>query len=380
MTNSVRPIAVFSASLLGLEQEVLTVSRDPSSANRPHDIVDLRSDTLTQPTAEMRAAMAAAEVGDDVYGEDPTVRALEEETAAMLGKDAAVFTPSGTMANQIAILLHTRPGDSVICEEGAHIYLHEAGGGAALAGVQFDLVPLAERMSDAAVEAGCRREELHAATTALLCVENTHNRAAGRVLAAREMTRLAAKAHALGLHAHCDGARLWNAAVAAGEAERDLVAGFDTVAVCFSKGLGAPVGSAVAGAAEAMIRARKLRKRLGGGMRQAGVLAAGALFGLRARSRLAEDHRRAAVLAGGLQGLSAPGRAVEVQISDPPTNMVYWRMQGADGDALALALAQRGVRLLHVGGGWLRAVTHLGITDAGIVRALDCARATISKW
>ncbi|MDH3288692.1 MAG: aminotransferase class I/II-fold pyridoxal phosphate-dependent enzyme [Betaproteobacteria bacterium] len=349
------------------------MSSDPRTTASQHEIVDLRSDTLTQPTAEMRAAMMAAEVGDDVYGEDPTARALEEETAATLGKESAVFTPSGTMANQIAILLHTRPGDSVICEEGAHVYLYEAGGGAALAGVQFDLVPLPERMSDPAVEARCRREELHAATTTLLCVENTHNRAAGRVLTAREMTRIAAKAHALGLRAHCDGARLWNAAVAAGEAERDLVAGFDTVAVCFSKGLGAPVGSAVAGTAEAMARARKLRKRLGGGMRQAGVLAAAALFGLRARSRLAEDHRRAAMLARGLRGLSAPGRAIDVQISDLPTNMVYWRLQDVDGDALVLAFARRGVRLLHVGGGWLRAVTHLGITDAGIARALDCA-------
>ncbi len=348
---------------------------DSRTTGGPHEIVDLRSDTLTQPTAEMRAAMMAAEVGDDDYGEDPTVRALEAETAAALGKDAAVLTPSGTMANQIAILLHTRPGDSVLCEDGAHIHVYETGGGAALAGVQLDLVPLAERMSDAAIEARWLPEKVHAATTTLLCVENTHNRAAGRVLAAREMARIAGKAHALGLRTHCDGARLWNAAVAAGEPERDLVAHFDTVAVCFSKGLGAPIGSALAGPADAMNRVRKLRKRLGGGMRQAGVIAAAALFGLRARSRLAEDHRRAAALARGLQSLSAPGRMLDVQISDPPTNMVYWRLQGADGDALTAALAGRGVRMLHVGGGWLRAVTHLGITDAGIERALDSARA-----
>ncbi|HXV11318.1 MAG TPA: beta-eliminating lyase-related protein, partial [Burkholderiales bacterium] len=156
------------------------MSKDSTTAGGRDEVVDLRSDTLTRPTAEMRAAMMAAEVGDDVYGEDPTVRALEAETAQALGKDAAVFTPSGTMANQIAILLHARPGDSVICEEGAHVHVYEAGGGAALAGVQFDLVPLAERMSDAAIEARFRAEELHAATTTLLCVENTHNRAAGR--------------------------------------------------------------------------------------------------------------------------------------------------------------------------------------------------------
>lgn len=344
-----------------------------------HQTVDLRSDTLTRPSTEMRAAMLSAQVGDDVYGEDPSVHALEAETAAALGMQAAVFTPSGTMANQIAILLHTRPGDSIICEEGAHVHAHEAGAGAALAGVQFDLVPLTDQMADAAIEARCRPEELHAATTSLLCVENTHNRAAGRVLRATQMARIAAKARSLGLRTHVDGARLWNAAVAAGESERELVAGYDTVAVCYSKGLGAPVGSAVAGTADAMVRARKLRKRLGGGMRQAGVLAAAALFGLRDRARLAEDHRRAAVLASGLRALANPSRAVEVQIADPPTNMVYWRVQGIDGNALAEELSQRGTRMLHVGCGWLRAVTHLEITDACIEHALACAHAALDK-
>lgn len=351
------------------------MSANPNKSGGQGEIVDLRSDTLTRPSAEMRAAMMAAEVGDDVYGEDPTVRALEAETAAVLGKEAAAFMPSGTMANQIAILLHTRPGDSVICEEGAHVHVYEVGGGAALAGVQFNLVPIAERMSDAAIEAHCRTEELHAPTTTLLCVENTHNRAGGRVLTARDMARVAAKGRGLGLRMHCDGARLWNAAIAAGESERALVAGYDTVAACFSKGLGAPVGSALAGPVEVMDRVRKLRKRLGGGMRQAGILAAAALFGLRQRARLAEDHRRAMALARGLQDISSPGSVLEVQISDPPSNMVYWRLAGANGDALTDALVRRGVRMLHVGGGWLRAVTHLEITDAGIVQALDAVRA-----
>lgn len=355
------------------------MSSNQKEAGGQSDIVDFRSDTLTRPSAEMREAMMAAKVGDDVYGEDPTVNALEQEVAAILGKEAAVFTPSGTMANQIAILLHTRPGDSVICEEGSHVYINEAGGGAALAGVQFDLVPLADRLSDAAIEAHYRAEELHAAPSALLVVENTHNRAAGRVLPKRDMARIAAKARGLGLCSHCDGARLWNAAVAAGATERELVAGFDTVAVCFSKGLGAPVGSAVAGTAAAMSRARKLRKRLGGGMRQAGILAAAALFGLRRRSRLADDHRRAVVLARGLAALSAPGRAIGVEIPDPPTNMVYWRPEGADGDALAKTLARDGVRMLHVGNGWLRAVTHLEITDEAIDRALERVRAACAS-
>jgi threonine aldolase len=338
------------------------------------ETVDLRSDTVTKPTAEMRRAMMAAAVGDDVYGEDPTVNALEQEVAAILGKEAAVFTPSGTMANQIGILLHTRPGDSVICEEGSHVFINEAGAAAVFAGVQFDLVPLADRLSDAAIEARHREEELHAAPSSLLIVENTHNHAAGRVLTSREVARVAAAARALKLRTHCDGARLWNAAIAAGEAERDLAAAFDTVAVCFSKGLGAPVGSAIAGSAEAMGRARKLRKRLGGGMRQAGILAAAALFGVRQRARLAEDHRRAAALARGLRALG-PARRVSVHIPDPPTNMVYWRMEGVEGDVLVRMLADRGVRMLHVGGGWLRAVTHLEITDDGIGRALEAMRA-----
>lgn len=340
----------------------------------PGSVVDLRSDTVTKPTPQMREAMRTAEVGDDVYGEDPTVNALEREVAALLGKEAAVFTPSGTMANQIGVLLHTRPGESVICEEGSHVFVNEAGGGAALAGVQFDLIPLAQRMSDEAIEACYRPEELHAAASALLVVENTHNRAAGRALGKSEVARIVAKARSLGLKTHCDGARLWNAAVATGDSERALAAGFDTVAVCFSKGLGAPVGSVIAGTASAMVRARKLRKRLGGGMRQAGILAAAALYGLGQRARLAEDHRRAQALAAGLRALEGAVGRVIVEIPDPPTNMVYWRVEGDDGDRLVRALEAQGVRMLHLGGGWLRAVTHLEITDAAVDRALEAVR------
>jgi threonine aldolase len=339
-----------------------------------NDGVDLRSDTVTRPTPEMRAAMMAAEVGDDVYEEDPSINELEREVAAILGKEAAVFTPSGTMANQIGIMLHTRPGDSVIAEEGSHVFINEAGAAAAFSGVQFDLVPLAERLSDEAITARFRSDGLHAAPSVLIVVENTHNRAAGRVLAVSEVERITAHARRLGLHTHCDGARLWNAAVAAKTSERDLARGFDTVSVCFSKGLGAPVGSAIAGSAETMKRARKLRKRMGGGMRQAGFLAAAALFGVRQRTRLAEDHRRAAALAAGLRRMEVP-RAVTVEAPEPITNMVYWRVDGVDGAKLAARLAERGVRMLHTGKGWLRAVTHLEITDAAIERALEVARA-----
>ena len=346
-----------------------------------NEVVDLRSDTLTRPSDEMRHAMFAAAVGDDVYGEDPTVRLLEQEVAALLGKQAAMFTPSGTMANQIAIMLHTRHGESIMCEESSHVVVHETGGAAALAGAQFELMPVDERLSNTAIDAHYRPEDLHAAPTVLLIVENTHNRAAGRVLRASEIARITAKARALGLSLHCDGARLWNAAVAAAETERELVAGFDTVSVCFSKGLGAPIGSALVGGEEAMKRARTLRKRLGGGMRQAGVLAAAALCGVRGRARLADDHRRAVTLARGLRALRPSGREIEVDIADPPTNMVYWRLPGSDanaGDALAAALAERGTRMLHVGSGWLRAVTHLDVTDAGIERALEDIRAACS--
>ena len=328
-------------------------------------MIDLRSDTVTTPTPEMLRAMTAAEVGDDVYGEDPSINRLEEEVAGLLGKEAAVFTPSGSMANQIAIRLHTRPGDSVLCEEGSHTFAYEAGAGAALSGVQFDLIPFSERLSDEAVRSRFRADGLHESPSTLILVENTHNRGRGRALARQETQRIVATARALGLRIHCDGARLWNAAAATGDSERDLAEGFDTVAVCFSKGLGAPVGSALAGSREDVARARKVRKRLGGGMRQAGFLAAAALHGVRQhRRRLSEDHRRAAALAQGLAELFHDGRPLEVDIPEPPTNMVYWRVD--NGQDVIERLRQKGVLMNHVGNGWIRAVTHLQISDSDI--------------
>jgi threonine aldolase len=337
--------------------------------------IDLRSDTVTRPTPEMRRAMAEAEVGDDVFGEDPTVNALEAEVAALLGKEAALFVPSGTMANQIALQLHTRPGDSVLCEEASHVFDHEAGGGAALAGVQFDFVPLAEGLSDEAIRVRVRSPDLHAAPTRLLVVENTHNAGRGRALAAADVRRVTALARELGLATHCDGARLWNAAVATGDSERELASGFDTVAVCFSKGLGAPVGSALAGSAEAVARARKLRKRLGGAMRQAGIVAAGALYALRHhRARLAEDHRRAAQLAEGIEALARAGAPLRLDLPERPTNMVYFRVERGDPAAFARRLAEEGLFVFPVGGGWIRAVVHLEIDDEAIARALEILR------
>ena len=332
-------------------------------------MIDLRSDTVTTPTPDMLRAMTAAEVGDDVYGEDPSINRLEEEVAGLLGKDAAVFTPSGSMANQIAIRLHTRPGDSVLCEESSHTFAYEAGAGAALSGVQFDLIPFNENLSDEAIRGRFRADGMHESPSTLILVENTHNRGRGRALPRRETERIVATARGLGLKTHCDGARLWNAAAATGDSERELAAGFDTVSVCFSKGLGAPVGSALAGGADDIARARKVRKRLGGGMRQAGFLAAAALFGVRQhRGRLREDHRRAAALANGLEELAHGGRPLEVDIPDPPTNMVYWRV--SNGPEVVEAMRRSGVLMNHVGNGWIRAVTHLHISDADIHHAV----------
>jgi threonine aldolase len=332
-------------------------------------IIDLRSDTVTKPTPAMRQAILVAEVGDDVYGEDPTLNQLESEVAQVLGKEAAVFTPSGSMANQIAIMLHTSPGDSVLCAEGSHTFAYEAGAGAALAGVQFDTIPFHENLSSESIETHYRGDGLHESPTTLMLVENTHNRGRGRALPKDEMERIVTVAERLGLRTHCDGARIWNAAVATGATESELVRGFDTVAVCFSKGLGAPVGSALAGTRADVARARKIRKRLGGGMRQAGLLAAGALYGLTYhRALLTEDHANATRLAAGLTELSHGGKPLDVAIPTPATNMVYWRSDAAAN--LVKGMAQRGVLMNYVGGSWVRAVTHLDVSQQDIQTAL----------
>ncbi len=331
--------------------------------------VDLRSDTVTRPTPAMLDAMRSAKVGDDVYGEDPTVNELEYEVARLLGKDTAMFVPSGTMGNQLAIACHTRPGDSVITEEGAHVYCFEAGAGAAMSGVLFDLLPRAERFSDHAIEQAYKPEGLHNATTSLVIVENTHNQGCGRVLRVDEMQRIALKAKKLKLATHCDGARLWNAAAALRVSERELIAGFDTVSVCFSKGLGAPVGSALCGPKPTILRAKKLRKRWGGGMRQAGFLAAAALHGLRHhRERLHDDHRRAHELAQAMTKAAVPGIA-EVQYPERGTNLVFFRIASADESVHIKTLAEQGVLIGAMAGGWLRAVLHLDVTQEDFERA-----------
>src|SRR5262245_35727206 len=237
-------------------------------------MVDLRSDTVTKPSSGMREAMARAEVGDDVYGEDPTVRALEERVAHLLGKEAALFVPSGTMANQIALAVQTQPGDEVLIGEGAHCQAFESGAGAALAGLQFQAIGDGGLFSAADVEAAVHPDNHHYSPTTLCAVENTHNRSGGRCFPLSECEEIAKTARRFGLRLHLDGARLLNAAAALGRSARALAAPFDSVSLCLSKGLGAPVGSLVAGHKDFIHRAHRRRKMMGGGMRQAGILAA----------------------------------------------------------------------------------------------------------
>ncbi len=345
-------------------------------------LIDLRSDTVTRPTPAMLAAMMAAPVGDDVYGEDPTVNELERYVAELLGFEAALFVPSGTMANQLAIALHTRPGESILTEEDSHCYLFEGGAAAALSGVNFDLLPRSLGLGDAALQAAVKLPgNIHTAPTSLLVVENTHNVGGGRVLPAAEMRRIARQGKALKLAVHCDGARIWNAARALDTTEAELLSGFDTAAVCFSKGLGAPVGSAFLGSRQLVAGARRLRKRWGGGMRQAGYLAAAALYALENhRDRLKHDHDGAALIAAKLRALAAAGHPVEVQYPEPGTNMVYLRIRGG-GDAAAHLgwLKERGVLANSIQGGWIRAVTHLDAPRAQLERAAAVLAARIES-
>src|SRR6188768_795742 len=241
-------------------------------------VFDLRSDTVTRPGPAMREAMAKAAVGDDVYGEDPTVIALERRAAELLGKESALFVASGTMSNQIALLVHTRPGDEVVIGEGAHIAFYESGAGAALAGVQFAQAGAGGLFDADDLSSVVKPKADYHPRTSLVCLENTHNRAGGRIFPQATAQAVVERARASGLSAHLDGARLWHAALAKSTSEAELARPFDTVSVCFSKGLGALVGSALVGTRETINAARRYRKMLGGGMRQAGILAAGALF------------------------------------------------------------------------------------------------------
>lgn len=336
----------------------------------PDGPVDLRSDTVTRPTPAMREAMARAEVGDDVFGEDPTVAALEARVAERLGHEAGLFVPSGTMANQIAILAHTRPGDEVVVGAGAHSATYESGGAAALAGVQCVTAGTSGHFDVAELEAVIHEPEPfgHVAPTTLVMVENTHNRAGGVVLPVERMVEIAGVCRARGLALHLDGARLFNAAVATGRPAADWGRRADSVSICLSKGLGAPVGSVLCGSRAFVRRAHRFRKMLGGGMRQAGILAAAGLYALDHHvTRLAEDHRRARRLAEGLAAL--PG--VRLDPARVQTNIVVFGLEPTAPDPAALCAAVAAdVRALPFGPRQVRLVTHLDVDDAGVERAL----------
>lgn len=328
--------------------------------------VDLRSDTVTRPTPAMRQAIFEAAVGDDVFGDDPTVIELESLTAEILGKEAALFMPSGTMGNEVALRVHARPGSEVIVEEYCHILNAEAGAPAALSGLQLRPLPSdGGRLDPDRVEAAIHgASDPHVAPTALVCVENTHNRLGGRVYPPADLADLCRRVHQRGLPVHLDGARLWNAAIALGRAPAELAAPVDSVMVCYSKGLGAPVGSALAGPRDFIARARVERKRMGGGLRQVGILAAACLHALNHhRARIADDHRRARRLVE----LADPPSDVAVLGGAPETNIVIFALPARlEVDAVKAALRKAGVLLSDFGPGLLRAITHLDVDDGQV--------------
>jgi threonine aldolase len=337
--------------------------------------IDLRSDTVTRPTSEMRKVMAEAEVGDDVLGDDPSVRRLEEAVAARLGKAAACFVPSGTMANQCAIRATTEPGDEIIAHEGSHIIHYEGGGAAALSGASIRPLAGGRGMFSAAeVEGAVRSPDSHFPQSRLLVVENTHNRGGGSVWPLERVAEVCAAALGHGLRRHLDGARLWNACVASGRQPSEYAAHFDTVSVCFSKGLGAPVGSAVAGSVELIGRVRRFRKMFGGAMRQSGILAAAANHAMtRHYDRLAEDHANAKRLAGAI----AEMRGARIEAGSVETNIVYFDLAEAcplDARGACEAMAKSGVHMLATGARRVRAVCHLDVSSAGIDGAIGVMR------
>lgn len=328
-------------------------------------VIDLRSDTVTQPSAAMREAMAQAEVGDDVYGEDPTLNRLQEVAAERMGKEAALFVPSGTMANQVAVRSWTRPGDAIVVGRGAHVFMYESGAAAALSGVQPVLIGDDGLFGPDEVRAAIYPPDDHYARTSLVCVENTHNGSGGRVFPLEDQRAIAAVAHDAGLRVHLDGARIFNAAVATGRSAAELAAPFDSVSFCLSKGLGAPVGSLVCGDAEFVRRAHRYRKMFGGGLRQAGVLAAAGLLALEQNvKRLEDDHANARRFAEGLRAL--PGAEL---VREPETNIVLFRV--SDLGSFVAATRERGVRINPIGPGVLRAVFHLDVAAADVERALE---------
>lgn len=335
--------------------------------------VDLRSDTVTRPTPGMRRAIAEAEVGDDVYGEDPTVNRLQERVAALCGTEDALFVASGTMGNQVALQVQTRPGDEVILEVGAHVRCHEGGAMAAFAGVQpRPLVGTRGILDPDEVAAAINPDDPHAPRTALVCVEDTSNHGGGSIYPIETLDALSTLGRHYNIPLHLDGARAWNAVVASGVPLARRARGFASVSLCLSKGLGAPAGSVLCGSRAFIHAARRARKRMGGGMRQAGLLAAAGLYALDHHlDRLAEDHARARRLAEALGNMDG------VRVSEPPqTNLLYIGVP--DGPGWAARLKAEGVLVNATGPKGLRLVTHLDVGDQGVERAI-AAFARVSR-
>lgn len=342
------------------------------------EFIDLRSDTVTKPTPAMRKAMAEAEVGDDVYGEDPTVNTLQEKVAQILGKEAAIFVPTGTMANQLAIKSHTQPGDEVILEATSHSYNFEGGAGAALSGVQFYCIQGTRGVLDPAqIEGAIRPIDQHFAVTRLISLENTHNRGGGSVYPIERIRDIYRLAKSKGLMVHLDGARLWNASVAAGVKPHEYAQWADSVSVCLSKGLGAPIGSLVAGPKTFISRVHRFRKMFGGGMRQVGIIAAAGIYALDHHfHRLADDHRNAKRLAEGLKGL----RGISVDPASVETNIVIFDISGTGmaSSRLAEVMKKEGLLIHALPNQKIRLVTHLDVSSDDVERALGAFREILS--
>ena len=334
------------------------------------DYIDLRSDTVTRPTLAMRKAMSEAEVGDDVFGEDPTVNALQEKIANLLGKEAALFVPSGTMANQLSIKSHTQPGDEVIIEASSHPYNFEGGAGAALSGIQFQCLKGVRGILDASqIEEAIRPADHHFPVTRLVCLENTHNRGGGSIYPLEKMVEIYQLAKSKGLLLHLDGARLWNASVATGTKPHEYAQWADSVSVCLSKGLGAPIGSLVAGSKLFIDRVHRFRKMFGGGMRQVGIIAAAGIYALDHHlERLKEDHQNAKRLAVSLKEF----KGVSIDPKHVETNIVIFDVAntGMRGSQVAEAMKKEGVLIHAFGKTQIRLVTHLDVTAADIEIAL----------
>jgi threonine aldolase len=343
------------------------------------DFIDLRSDTVTKPTPAMRKAMAEAQVGDDVFGEDPTVNLLQEKVANLLGKEAALFVPSGTMGNQLSIKSHTQPGDEVIIESSSHPYNFEGGAGAALSGIQFQCLRGVRGILDASqIEEAIRPADHHFPVTKLVCLENTHNRGGGSTFPLEKMAEIYRLAKSKGLLVHLDGARLWNASVATGIKPHEYAQWADSVSVCLSKGLGAPIGSLVAGSELFIDRVHRFRKMFGGGMRQVGIIAAAGIYALDHHfERLKEDHQNAKRLAVSLKefkGVSIDPRHVE-------TNIVIFDVANTRMTALQVAeMMKKESILIHaIGKTQIRLVTHLDVTAEDIEKALKAFRKVLGR-